>query len=407
MNRSLTALFAAFEALLVAAIGIAIPLAPLTVLWAFQYGLAIDWVVFWRAAVDIWLLGHGVDITVILDSATATVLGLPGAEAPVTLTIAALGFALLSLLLGVRAGRRVAETRFRLLGEFVSITTFGAASFAVTLSAIYPLARPSSWQGALLPTLVFATGVVIGSVRERNYQRGQSGGQADAPGSSIRDWINDWSPGSRAVVGLALRGGAASAAFVVLAASVLAAALIVVSYAEIISLYEGLHTEVLGGVSLTLAQLALVPNIVIWGSAWLIGPGFAIGSGSMVSPLATQLGPIPAVPILGALPTGEHAFGFVGLLVPVLAGFLAGAVVAGRVAEFSTTHRLLAGAGVGLVGGAILGALAAASAGAAGPGRLATVGPDALQVAVWATVEIGVAAVLGILAASRLPRRRE
>ena len=52
MNRSLTALFAAFEATLVVAIGIGISLAPLTVLWGVQYGFSSDWLVFWRAAVD-------------------------------------------------------------------------------------------------------------------------------------------------------------------------------------------------------------------------------------------------------------------------------------------------------------------------------------------------------------------
>jgi hypothetical protein len=122
LNRQLTVLFAAFEAVLVAAIGIAVPLVPLTLLWGIQYGLAIDWTVFWRAAVDVWLLGHGVDVTMTLDPATAALLGFPGAGAPVTLTIAALGFAMLTLLLGVRAGRRVAETRHRLLGLIVSLT---------------------------------------------------------------------------------------------------------------------------------------------------------------------------------------------------------------------------------------------------------------------------------------------
>ena len=82
MNRRLTALLAAFEALLVVAIGVAIPLLPLTLLWAFQYGLAIDWTVFWRASVDIWLLGHGVDVRLTLDPLAAAALGLPGAEAP-------------------------------------------------------------------------------------------------------------------------------------------------------------------------------------------------------------------------------------------------------------------------------------------------------------------------------------
>ena len=115
MNRRLTALFAAFEALLVVAIGVGIPLAPLTVLWGAQFGFGVDWGAFWRASVDIWLIGHGVDVTVTLDPTTAAALGYPGAGDPFTITIAALGLGMLTLMLAVRAGRRVAETRYRAL----------------------------------------------------------------------------------------------------------------------------------------------------------------------------------------------------------------------------------------------------------------------------------------------------
>ena len=62
MTRRLTLLFSAFEALLVVAIGVAIPLVPLTILWAAQFGFAPDWSIFWRGAADIWLIGHGVDV---------------------------------------------------------------------------------------------------------------------------------------------------------------------------------------------------------------------------------------------------------------------------------------------------------------------------------------------------------
>ena len=408
MNRSLTALFAAFEALLVVAIGIALPLAPLTVLWGSQYGFAMDWLVFWRASVDIWLLGHGADLTVLLDPDTAASLGLPGAGAPFTITIAALGFAMLTLMLGVRAGRRVAETRFRLLGEFVSIATFGLLSFGVTFSALYPLARPSLVQGTLLPTLVFAAGVAIGSLRARKIAGDVAGNGA---GSSLRDWVNDWRPEFQAVVSCSLRGGTAAAAAVITVASVLAAGLILFSYARIITLYEALHTEVLGGIALTLGQLAFLPNIVIWTASWLIGPGFAIGTGSTVGPLATQLGPIPAIPMLGALPGGEHAFGFVGVLAPVLAGFFVAVVVRGAIIRaIGSANRaqflIATGLGIGLVGGAVLGLLAWFSAGSAGPGRLLDVGPNPWLVAIWAAVEIGAAAILGLCASVRNPLAR-
>jgi hypothetical protein len=394
VNRQLTALFAAFEALLVIAIGIVIPLVPLTILWGAQYGFAVDWTAFWRASVDLWLVGHGVDITLVLDPATAASLGIPAAGAPVTLTIAALGFALLTVVLGVRAGRRVAETRHRALGGLASLGTFALASFAVTFTSRHPDASPSLWQGTVLPTAVFAIGLVIG------VRRTQAG--PDAPPRRFRDPTRNWRPDARAAIVAALRGGAAAAAGIITLASLATAALIVASYAKVISLYESLHSELLGGIAVTLGQIALLPNIVIWTASWLIGPGFALGTGSSVSPLGTRLGPVPAIPILGALPPGQLAFGFVGLLVPVVVGFLVGAILGPPLKrEADGALLVVAGLGVGLVGGVILGLLAWFSAGAAGPGRLADVGPNPWAVGVAAAIELGVAATIGLLTTVR------
>ena len=396
INRQLTALFAALEALLVVAIGIAIPLAPLTVLWGVQFGFALDWTAFWRASVDFWLIGHGVDVTFTLDPTTAAALGLTGAGVPIEFTIAALGLALLTILLGVRAGRRVAETRYPVLGSIVALITFGAASLIVTLSALHELARPSIVQGTLLPTLVFALGLAIG-VRSTVM---------DARANPIANWLESWPTRVRVVVVTALRGGAAAAAGVVLLASVALALAIVTSYARIITLYEGLHTEVLGGLAVTLGQLAFLPNFVIWTASWLIGPGFSLGTGSVVSPLGTHLGPIPAIPILGALPTGEVPFGLVGLIVPVAIGFLVGAILGpGLRREVGGPALAVTALGIGVVGGIILGFLAWFSAGSAGPGRLVDAGPNPWAVGALAALELGVAALIGLVTTLRRPRR--
>ena len=101
MTRRLTVLLAALEAVLAVAIGVAIPLVPLTVIWAAQLGFAPDWLIFWRGAVNVWLLGHGVDVTFTLPAELAGSLGLAGSQEPVRVTIALLGFALLTALLPV------------------------------------------------------------------------------------------------------------------------------------------------------------------------------------------------------------------------------------------------------------------------------------------------------------------
>jgi hypothetical protein len=217
----------------------------------------------------------------------------------------------------------------------------------------------------------------------------------------------------------ALRAGAAAVAITLLVSALAVSVLIAVNYGELIRLYEALHTEVVGGLALTAGELAFLPNLVIWAASWFVGPGFAIGTGSHVSPLGTALGPLPTIPILGAIPTGDLSFGYVGLLVPVLAGFLAGVAVRRMVVrsldavadrsgeELAHWPSLLATAlGGGLFGGLLMGVLAAASGGAAGPGRFAQVGPDALAVGLVAAVEFAVAIGLGIAASSRVPRAR-
>lgn len=93
-----------------------------------------------------------------------------------------------------------------------------------------------------------------------------------------------------------LRGAVASATVVIAASALAVAVLSPANYAAIISLYESVHAGVLGGIALTIGQLAVLPNLVIWRAPWFIGPGFANGAGSSVTPLGTTLGPIPAIP---------------------------------------------------------------------------------------------------------------
>jgi hypothetical protein len=400
MNRSLTAVFSALEALLVVGIGIGISLVPLTLMWGFQYELQIDWLVFWRAAVDTWLLGHGAGMTVTLDETFAASLGLVGVEQPFVLTIAPLGFGLLTLLLGQRAGRRIAETPHHLLGLAVSVATFGVLAFAAVMTSLHELARPSIVQGTIYSTLVFASGLAIGAWLARQRLAGTR------PRDFVdRAWqrLTDWPAGVRTVVGGALLSGVMAVAAVMIVASILVAFLVAVNYGGIIALYEGSQAGVLGGIALTVAQLAFVPNLVIWCASWLIGPGFSLGVGSAVSPLGTTLGPIPAIPVFGALPTGDLAFGFVGLLVPVVIGFLIGAVLRSRdgFRMLPLPSLVALGSLTGLVAGVGFGLLASWSGGSGGPGRLAELGPDALVVGLCAALEVGIACVLGLLVGGR------
>ncbi len=402
MNRTTTALLAALEAVLVVAIGVGIALVPLTVLWATQFGLAIDWVVFWRAAVDVWLLGNGVDLTVQLDPAVVTTLGLPGSEAPFTLTIALLGYGLLAVLLGRRTGARAAETPYRWVGAGAAIACYGLLATVLSLTAGTDAVRPSLPQGILLPTAVYAAGVLSGVLS--GAFRGQ------AAGALVRRY-RTLPAVARGIAATALRGGTAAAAAIVAVSAVAVFVLILSNYATVIGLYETVQSGLTGGIVLTLLELALIPNLVVWAAAWLVGPGIAVGVGTSVSPVGTALGSVPGLPILGVLPHGTLAFGFFGLLVPVLIGFLAAAVTRQRQARTDTApptvpQQLVTGLATGIVAGILLGLLAWWSGGAMGPGRLVEVGPDPLLVGLLTAIEVGVAAGAGLLTPHPFQRSR-
>ena len=70
--------------------------------------------------------------------------------------------------------------------------------------------------------------------------------------------------------------------------------------------YRLLNPGVVGGGLLLLAQIAYLPNAVLWAIAYMLGPGFAVGTGTVVAPAGSAVGLVPAFPLLAALPSGAH-----------------------------------------------------------------------------------------------------
>jgi len=425
MNRSQTATLAALETLIAIAIGVAIPLVPLSLLWAIQDGFATDWLVFWRAAVDIWLAGNGVDIRATADAATIAQVGVAQAAQPFFVTIAPLAFALFSVLAAVRIGRRAAETRYWQSGVAGSLVAGLVLSALLTFSALSDQLRPSILQGIVLPPLVIAVGLAIGVIRHRvasaassasapsrasgstvsaKVSGARSGAAARGSSAGLGERIADrFSDTQLAVLRAGFTGATAVVAAVLAVASVLLALTIFANFGTITTLYESTQRGVTGGIVVTLGQLAFMPNLVIWVASWLVGPGFALGTGTSVSPVNTVVGPLPAFPILGAVPTADLLFGFVGILVPLLAGFFAAMLVRERLTDAATpahaNRTLAAGAvAIGFISALIFAVLASLSGGAIGPGRLADVGPNPLWVALFVFVEVTIAALIGMLA---------
>jgi len=403
MNRISAALHAAFEALVVVVIGIGIPLVPLSLLWAFHYGAVGDWLVFWRASADVWLLGNGVGFIAVIDPVVAATLGVGGDDQSFAVTLAPLTFGFLSLFLGIRIGRRVAANPLPLLCLGVSVATYAVLSTLVTLSAMHPSFTPTLLAGVVTPPVVFGLGVVGGFFAAAGWDRS---GRLGAVSALINHRVAALPYPVGAVARTALVAGAASTACVVLVSSIIVAVLIVITYATSIGLYESLQVGVLGGVVVTLVQLAYLPDVVIWAASWLVGPGFSIGTATSVSPVGTQLGPIPSLPLLSIVPRDVVPLGFLGITVPLLAGFVVATFARPRLLTAlseskRTSSLIIAGISTGLVCGLFIGVLSWCASGAAGPGRLVTVGPDPLLVGAIAAVEVAAGAIVGFVARVR------
>ncbi len=154
MNRLGTALLAAIEAVVTVGVGLGIALVPLTLLWGFEYGLQIDWDVFWKARERLARRAR-VDVSFLLSAALAKSSGVSGATDPIHVTLAALGFAIVTAWLAARAGRRFAETEHRTTGLLVGTAVVAALGLVVALSTRSTAVQPTLWQAVVLPALWF------------------------------------------------------------------------------------------------------------------------------------------------------------------------------------------------------------------------------------------------------------
>jgi hypothetical protein len=189
-------------------------------------------------------------------------------------------------------------------------------------------------------------------------------------------------------------GTAVALSTMLLAGLVLVLGAVVMNFGQVERLSALLAPGFVGGLLLLLVETLYLLNFVVWGMAYISGPGFALGTGTLVAPTGVQLGAMPALPVLGALPeSGVTSPWLMGVLaIPFVAGAIAGVVVA-RVAP--TPHfesAPLWGFFCGLATGLAAGLLAALAGGPLGGARLSAVGPSAWEVALSVALEVGVAA---------------
>ncbi|MDX3109476.1 cell division protein PerM [Nonomuraea angiospora] len=189
-------------------------------------------------------------------------------------------------------------------------------------------------------------------------------------------------------------GTAVATAVLLVAGLALVLVAVVLNFGQVKELSDVLSPGLVGGVLLLLLQLLYLLNAVVWASSYIAGPGFAIGADTLVAPTGVQLGTVPSLPLLGALPESGPVPGWMMAVVavPFAAGAVAGVMVARISPSPSYEAAPLWGFLSGVVTGLVTGLLAALSGGPIGGGRLATIGPSPWEVALSVAVEVGVAA---------------
>jgi hypothetical protein len=393
MHRLLVALLAALDAVLAAAGGIAVILAPLALLWVFGVGDP-DWGALWPASASIWHLGHLVPVTVTLPDAYLAATGIDPTFASFTLSLAPLALAAFTALFAARSGARAAAAGAAITGWLSGSVVFAGIAALVGVSANAELVASEVWLAILLPSLLFFVpsflGAFIGAWRVGDD------GPVDALRARIRRLPHAWAD----VPALVVRGLAFTTLGLVAVGGVVVVAGLIARSAQVIGLYQASNADAIGATVIALGQLMYLPTLVVWAVAFTAGPGFALGTDTAVTPAGTQVGALPGIPVLGAVPDSTSSWLLLLALLPVAVGVLTGWMLRSRMPRTTGPEpfgpRLVVTFAVAVLTGGV-GALAAlASSGSIGPGRLADTGPEPgpLALALGLEVLVGLAILL-------------
>ena len=144
------------------------------------------------------------------------------------------------------------------------------------------------------------------------------------------------------------------------------------------------------------AQLLFAPTVMAWAASWWSGAGFLTATDSLHSPVVAGTGPIPPIPLLGAVP--ETAPGMWVILAPIMLGIGLG-VVASR--SFRREH-LLHQTAQGVLSSVIVASVTAlwmwSATMSMGSVRLSSMGPRVGWVTLALVLEIALPALIIALA---------
>ncbi|MFJ5118441.1 DUF6350 family protein [Kitasatospora sp. NPDC088548] len=342
-----------------------------------------------RLAGALWLLGHGAPVL------------RGGADAPLTVTPLLLGLLAVGQL--HRMGARVASRR-GLRARRSGPVAVWAGYCAVAAGVVVQCSGGGAFRSRVLPD-VLAVALLAAAATAAGVRSVRSGERGRACWSAFCGRVPVW---ARATGGAPVVRAAALAA----GAALVAAGGVVVAVAALLDAAAGggrgatpLAAGPAAVAGLVLLSLVLLPNAVLWGTAYALGPGFAAGAGTVVAPSGTVLGPVPEFPLFALLPeSGAGGWRLLACLLPALAGvvpaLLLGRAAAGRRGEGAPWHPVATVAAVlaaALLTGAAAAVLGGLSGGALAGGRMARLGPVPWRTGLAAAGWVAAVAVPGAL----------
>ena len=260
----------------------------------------------------------------------------------------------------------------------------GAALFAVPgfLLTSWLLAGASGiyshwWTGTLGAILI----PLIGSVWFV-----ASGYSRDNEAPSMQHWISG---------GLKL-GGLSVLALVAVSAVASVIALVagwsrMAGIQEILGAASGADTAFIVG-----AQLLFAPTVMAWAASWWSGAGFLTATDSLHSPVVAGTGPIPPIPLLGAVP--ETAPGMWVILAPIMLGIGLGVVASHSFRREHLLHQTAQGVLASLIVAAVTALWMWSATMSLGSVRLASMGPRVGWATLALVLEIALPALIIALA---------
>lgn len=342
-----------------------------------------------RAGALGWLLGHGSGLTV----------------AGTLITAVPLGVTLLCAWSVWRIGQRVGASvsghgpdadaiidgqrdltvplAVALFGAGYVVTAVVTASVAATAATPIDTGRVVTWS-FLLCLLIGAPAVAVGS------------GRAAIWAAFVPEAVRAGALVARRVL---LLWGALSILTVLIA--------LIVDFSTAANVLSQLGADAGAATLIVGLCLVVLPNAALFAGAYLLGPGFTVGTATVVTPGAVVLGPLPMLPLLAALPDDGATPGWTAWLViaPVVIAFVAGALTLRIRPAVRYLDAALHGCVGGVLAGVGFGLLAGVAGGSIGPGRMQDVAPFAFDAMLHAVPSFGIGALCGALTITWWQRR--